>query len=208
MTQKEIAVHLFSEVTSNRKRIVSKVRSVAKRMQKVGRKVHAYQQTIGSNTRLMIYIYGIDKGGVDYAVGCWYHSEKGLCWASVGQNDVNFYIAHFFHRYAERFLKKEVSVLDSAMEFYRQYQVSAIRRIKKRNDGLYEIQTPLQGGLGLGVNDVSNGVVIYNTCITQEMLREDQIGNIEDDKELNEAIQSMSWLKYRTMVDALKPPKS
>lgn len=38
------------------------------------------------------------------------------------------------------------------------------------------------------------------------MLREDQISNIEDDKELNEAIQTMSWLKYRAMVDALKPP--
>lgn len=165
MTQKEIAVHLLSEITSHRKRIFSKVRSVAKRMQKAGRKVYAYQQTIGSNTCLTIYIYGIDKEGVDYAVGCWYHSVKGLCWASVGQNDVNFYIGHFFHRYAERFLKKELSVLDSAMEFYRQYQVSATRRIKKKNDDLYEIQTPLYGGLALGVNDVSNGVVIYNTII-------------------------------------------
>lgn len=151
-------------------------------MQKAGRKVHAYHQTIGSNTCVTIYTYGIDKEGVDYAVGCWYRSGKGLCWVSVGQNDVNFYIAHFFHRYAERFLKKEMGVLESAMEFYRQYQISAIRRVKKRNDDLYEIQTRLQGGLALGVNDVSNGVVIYNTCVTDEMLRVDQVSNIEDDK--------------------------
>lgn len=204
MTLKEIAVHQFSEVTSNRKRIVSKIRSVVKRMQKIRRKVYAYQQTIGSNTCLTIYIYGIDKGGIDYAVGCWYHSEKGLCWASVGQNDVNFYTAHFFHRFAERFLKTEVSVLDSAMEFYRQYQVSATRRVKKRDDDLYEIQTPLKGGIGLGVHDGNNGVVIYNTCVPEEMLRADQLSNIEDDREINEAIHSMSWLEYRMMVDVLK----
>ena len=207
MSQKEIATHLFSEVANNRKRIVSKVRSVAKRMRKAGIKIYVYTQTVGSNTRLTIYIYGIDKEGVDYAVGCWYRSSKGLCWASVGENDVNFYIAHFFHRYAERFLKKELGTLDSALEFYRQFQISAIRRVKKRNDDLYAIQTTLKGGLGLGVNS-SNGIVIYNTCVTDEMLRSDQVSNIEDDKELNETIQSMNWRDYRIMVYASTGPGS
>jgi hypothetical protein len=204
MTKWEIALHLLTEITRNQKRVFPKIRSVAKRIARTGRKVYAYQQTIGSSTRLTIYIYRINKKSVGFVIGCWYHSVKGLCWASVGENEVNFYIAHFFHRYAERFLKKEISVFDSAMEFYRQYQVNPICRIKKRDDGLYEIQTPLQGGLGLGIHDVSNGIVIYNTFVTEEMLRADQVKNIEDDRELNEAIQTLGWLKHRVVSHSIK----
>ncbi len=82
MTRKEIAVHLLSECSNNKKRIEKK----AKKMLKAEKKIHAYQQRVGSNTLLTIYIYGIDDEGVDYAVGCWYKSGKGLCWASVVQN--------------------------------------------------------------------------------------------------------------------------
>lgn len=192
-------MHLLSEVINNEKRIASKVESVAKRVRRAGKKVYTYQQTIGSNTRLTIYMYRISKTGLNYIVGCWYHSPKGLCWVSVGENQVNFYISHFFHRYAERFLKKDISVFESALEFYSQYEANDIRQIKKRDNDLYEIQTPLHGGLGLGVSDETNCIVIYNTCITEEMLREDQVRNIEDDKELDDALESL----YPMMIDSL-----
>lgn len=203
MTRKEIAVHLLTEIANNKSRVVSKLRSVAKRMERAKVKAYAYQQTIGSNTRLTIYIYRVCKKSIDYAVGCWYHSVKGLCWATLGKKEVHFYIAHFFRRYAERFLKKDISVFDSAMEFYSQYKDSSIRRIKKRTDGLYEIQTPIQGGLGLGISDFSDFIVIYNTCITEKMLRADQVKDIEDEKELSEAIQSLGCLEYRTLIEPI-----
>jgi len=65
-------------------------------MMKASKKVHAYQQKIGSNIVLTIYIYGIDKRGIDYAVGCWYHSNDGWVWVTTGAIGVNFFYHTFF----------------------------------------------------------------------------------------------------------------
>lgn len=64
MSHKEVAKHIVSEVTQNQKRIDAKAYDVAKQMLKTNKKVHAYQQKIGSNTQLTICIYGIDKKGL------------------------------------------------------------------------------------------------------------------------------------------------
>jgi len=201
MTQKEIAVHLFSEVKNNRKRIVTKAKTVAKQMRRLGRKVHSYKQTVGSNTGLTIYIYGIDKEGVDYAVGCWYHSDRGYCWVSVMDNGVHFYLAHFFHRYAERFLKKQMSVQDAAKELYSRYLITAARKTEQRPDGKFKMQLAIQDGLARGVIDTANDVVVYNTCVSD--LWPDQVSDIEDDRQLNDALQSMDWLQYKAFVEAI-----
>lgn len=204
MTQKEIAKHLLSEVGSNRSRIANKVMTVAKQMRRAGKKVHAYEQTIGSNTKLTIYIYGIDKKGIDFAPGCWYQSEKGLCWVTVGaSNDVNFYLAHFFHRYAERIMKSKMTTMESAIQFYSNYQIAAALTTKIREDGIHEIQCPIQGGLALGVR-VTDRILVYNTCVSDNLLWQDQVNNIEDDRELNETLQRMDWPMYKQFVDALR----
>jgi len=57
MSYKEVAKHIVSEVTKNQKRIDTKAYDVAKQMLKAGRKTYAYQQKIGSNTLLTIYIF-------------------------------------------------------------------------------------------------------------------------------------------------------
>src|SRR5688572_12535590 len=124
MTRKEVAVHLLSEVRNNKKRIAVKTGIVAKKMLKTQKQIHVYQQRVGSNTLFTIYIYGIDDTGVNYSIGCWFHSDKGLCWASVGQYDVVFYSAHFFQRYAERYLMRSIDIQDAAREFYSKFQVS------------------------------------------------------------------------------------
>jgi hypothetical protein len=204
MTQKEIAKHLLSEVSNNRSRIATKVMTVAKQMRRVGKKVYACQQTVGSNTKLTIYIYGIDKKGFLYAPGCWYQSEKGLCWVTVGaSDDANFYLAHFFHRYAERILKNKMTAMESVLEFYRNYQVAAVLSTKIREDGLHEIQCPMPGGLALGVR-ITDRILVYNTCVSDNLLWQDQVNTIEDDRELNETIQSMDYHKYKQFVEAIR----
>lgn len=97
MTRREIAAHLLSEVCNNSGRIAAKIRSVAKQMSKAEKKIHVCKQRVGSNVLLTIYIYGIDKKGVDYAIGSWYHSDKGLCWATVGQSTLYLIALTFFN---------------------------------------------------------------------------------------------------------------
>src|SRR5258706_3214632 len=205
MTRKEIAGHLLSELRNNKNRIERKAGIVAKKMLKAGKKVHAYQQRVGSNTLFTIYIYGIDDEGSDYAIGCWFHSDKGLCWATVGPYDVNFYSAHFFQRYAERYLMKSMSVQDAAREFYREYQVTMARNTEEIAVGIYKAQLPLHnGGLALGFNDSTNNLVVYNTYVSPDMLGARQINDIEDDRELNEALRSLNSSEYRLIVEAMK----
>lgn len=205
MTRKEIAVHLLSEVRNNKKRIAVKVGSVAKKMLRAGKKIHVYQQRVGSNTLFTIYIYGIDNKGIDYAVGCWFHSDKGLCWASVGQYDVVFYSAHFFQRYSERYLMKPMSIQDAAREFYTEFQVSMARNTEEIAKGIYKVQLPLpDGGLALGFNDSTSNIVVYNTYVSKGQLGVQQINDIEDDKELNEALQSLNHSEYKLIYEAMK----
>ena len=174
-------------------------------MLKAGRKIHAYQQRLGSNTLLTIYIYGIDDKGVDYAVGCWFTSDKGLCWASAGQYDVNFYSAHFFQRYAERYLMQSMSVLDAAKEYYREFQVSMARQTDEIAEGVHKIQLPLKnGGLALGFNDKVNNIVVYNTFVSKQLLGLKQLNDVDDDKELNEALQNLDHSHYKLIYDAMK----
>jgi hypothetical protein len=205
MTRKEIAVHLLSEVRNNKRQIENKAGLTAKKMVRAEKMVHTYQQRVGSNTLLTIYIYGIDAKGVDYAVGCWFTSDKGLCWASVGLYEVNFYSAHFFQRYAERRLGKSISIQDAALEFYSEFRVSVTRNTEEIAEGVYKAQLPLpDGGLALGFNDRVSNIVVYNTYVSRDMLGSKQIGDIEDDKELNESLQSLNTLQYRLLAEAMK----
>lgn len=205
MTRREIAEHLLSEVRNNKKRIAMKTGIVAKKMLKAGKKIHVYQQRVGSNTLFTIYIYGIDVTGIDYAIGCWFNSDKGLCWASVGQYDVVFYSAHFFQRYAERFLMKSMSIQDAAREFYSKFQVSMARNTEEIAAGIYKVQLPLpDGGLALGFNDRKSNVVVYNTYVSKNQLGAQQINDIDDDKELNEALQNLNHSEYRLIYEAMK----
>lgn len=68
-------------------------------------------------------------------------------------------------------------------------------------DGTHEIQCPITGGLALGVH-LDNDIIIYNTCVVS--LWPDQVSNVEDDRELNEAIQAMDWRTYKDFVESLK----
>jgi hypothetical protein len=206
MTRKEIALHLRSEVHNNEERIKTKVALVAKKMRKAKKKIHVYQQRVGSNTLLTIYIYGIDDKGVDYAVGCWFRSDKGLCWATSGLlNDVAFYTNHFFQRYAERYLKKSISIQDSAQEFYREYKPTMARQTEEIAKGVYKMQLPLiVGGLALGVRDRTNNIIMYNTYVSPDTLYGQQINDIETDRELNEALQSMNYSEWRLIGEAMK----
>lgn len=205
MTRKEVAQHLLAEVRSNNKRIAIKTGMVAKKMLKAGKKIHVYQQRVGSNTLLTIYIYGMDNKGIDYAIGCWFHSDKGLCWASVGQYDVVFYSAHFFQRYAERYLKKAVSIQDAAREFYSKFQVSIARNTEEIADGIHKVQLPLpDGGLALGFNDRVTNIIVYNTYVSKDLLGAQQVNDVEDDRELNEALQKMNHSEYKLIYEAMK----
>ena len=206
MTRKEIAVHLLSEVHNNKKRIETKVGFVAKKMQKAKKKVHVYQQLGGSNTLFTVYIYGIDDIGVDYAAGLWYRSDKGLCWATSGQlYDVVFYTDHFFERYAERYLRKSMSTQDAAQEFYREYKVSMALHTEEIAEGVYKMQLPLHaGGLALGFHDRNNNIVVYNTYVSPDILRDKQVNDIEAYKELNEELQSMNSSEWRLIGEAMK----
>jgi hypothetical protein len=206
MTRKEIAAHLLSEIRNNRVRIDNKVSNVAKKMRKAEKKIHTYQQCTGSNTLLTIYIYGIDDFGIDYAIGCWINSEKGLSWASVGQlNQIVFFNGHFFERFSERYLKKKMSIKDAAIEFYREYKVSVAKGMEEIANGVYEIQLPLQiGGLALGIHDRNNDIAIYNTYVSKEMLRAKQIDDIEDYRELNESLVEMDSSQWRLIGEAMK----
>jgi hypothetical protein len=206
MTRKEIASHLLSEVRNNKKRIETKVFIVAKKMQSAARKVHVYQQRVGSNTLFTIYIYGIDDKGVDFAAGLWYRSEKGMCWVTSGQfENVVFYTDHFFERYAERYLKKTMSTQDAAIEYYREYKVSMALRTEEIAEGVYKTQLPLYvGGLALGFNDRNTNIVVYNTYVSPDLFYGKQINDVEADKELNEALQSMNASEWRLIGEAMK----
>lgn len=205
MTRKEIAAHLSAECRSNKKRIETKAGIVAKKMLRAQKKIYTYQQRVGSNTLLTIYIYGIDDRGVDYAVGSWFKSDKGLCWASVGQNEVNFYSAHFFQRYAERYLMKSIDVYGAAKKFYSEFQVSMGHNTEEIAEGIYKAQLPLSdGGLALGFNDRVNNIVVYNTYVSREMLGSKQISDVEDDRELNETLQNLGTFEYRLIGESLK----
>ena len=205
MTRKEVAMHLLAEVRDNKKRIAVKAGIVAKKMLKAGKKIHMYQQRVGSNTLFTIYIYGIDDRGIDYEVGRWFNSDKGLCWASVGQYDVLFYSAHFFKRYAERYLKKSMSIQEAARAFYSKFQVSMARNTEEIVKGIYKVQFPLpDGGLALGFNDRVSNIVVYNTYVSKDQLGTQQINNIEDDKELNEALRNLNLLQYKLIYESMK----
>jgi len=206
MTRKEIAVHLLSESRNNKKRIENKVGIVAKKMRKSEKKVHMYQQLVGSNTLFTIYIYGIDDTGVDYAAGLWFRSDKGLCWATSGQlDDVIFYTDHFFERYAERYLRKSMSTQDAAREFYREYRVSMALHTEEIAEGVYKTQLPLYvGGLALGFHDRNNKIVVYNTYVSPELLYDKQINDVEAYRELNEELQSMNSSEWRLIGEAMK----
>ncbi|MEO7990795.1 MAG: hypothetical protein ABI663_14700 [Chryseolinea sp.] len=207
MSRKEIAIHLLSEVHNNKKRIESKVGIVAKKMRKAEKKVHMYQQLVGSNTLFTIYIYGIDDIGVDYAAALWFRSDKGLCWATSGQlDDVVFYTDHFFERYAERYLKKSMSTHDDATrEFYREYKVSMALHTEEIAEGVYKTQLPLcVGGLALGFHDRINNIVVYNTYVSPDLLYGKQINDVEAYREVNEALQSMNSSEWRLIGEAIK----
>lgn len=206
MTRKEIAHHLLSECRKNKKRIERKVIIVARKMRKAGKKVHVYQQLVGSNTLFTIYIYGIDSSGVDYASGLWYRSDKGMCWATSGQlDDVVFYTDHFFERYAERYLKKSMSAQDAAREYYREFKVSMALHTEEIAEGVYKTQLPIYvGGLALGFHDRNNNIVVYNTYVAHDMLHDKQINDIEADKELNENLQSMNSSEWRLIGELMK----
>ena len=196
--------HIVSEITKNQKRIDTKAKHVAKRMVKASKKVHAYQQKIGSDTVLTIYVYGVDKKGIDYAVGCWYHSNEGLVWVTKGAIGVNFFTAHFFHRYAQRYLKRNLTVLEAAFEFYREFQISASQLVSEIRKGYFKTQLPLHGGLALGMCDVENNYAIYRTFVSHGDLFQDQIEDIEADRELNKAIESLDSIQYKMIVEALR----
>lgn len=205
MTRRQIAAHLLSEVGNNRDRIAAKIRTVVKQMTKAEKKIHQYQQRVGSNTLLTIYIYGIDKKGVDYAIGTWYHSDKGLCWATVGQYDVVFYSAHFFQRYAERYLLRPMSISDAAVEYYREFRVSMARQTEEIATGVFKIQLPFHnGGLALGFIDRTDNIVVYNTFISKDQLCRGQISDIEADRELNEELLNLDKSQYHLIYDGMK----
>lgn len=206
MTRKEIAVHLLSEVRNNKKRIETKVFIVAKKMRKAEKKVHVYQQLVGSNTLFTIYIYGIDDKGVDFAAGLWYRSGKGMCWVTSGQlDDVVFYTDHFFERYAERYLKKSMSTQDAAREYYREYKVSMALHTEEIADRVYKTQLPLYvGGLALGFHDRSTNIVVYNTYVSPDLFYDKQINDVEADRDLNETLQSMNSSEWRLIGEAMK----
>jgi hypothetical protein len=206
MTRKEIAVHLLSEFRNNKRRIETKVGFVAKKMRKVEKKVHIYQQVVGSNTLFTIYIYGIDAKGVDYAAGLWFRSDKGLCWATSGQlDDVVFYTDHFFERYAERYLRKPMSTQDAAREYYREYKVSMALHTEEVAEGVHKIQLPLYvGGLALGFHDRNTNIVVYNTYVSPDLFYDKQINDVEADRDLNEALQNMNSSEWRLIGEAMK----
>lgn len=198
MTRREIALHLLSEVRSNERRIKTKVTLVAKKMRKAKMKFHTYQQNVGFNTLFTIYIYGIDDKGIDYAAGLWFRSEKGLCWVTSGQlDDVVFYTDHFFDRYAERYLKKSVNVLEAAREFYKEFKPTITRLTEKVTEGVYKVQLPLAiGGLALGFLDKNTNIIVYNTYVSTDTLYAQQINDVEADRELNEIIQTMDYSEW------------
>jgi hypothetical protein len=205
MTRKEVAIHLLSEVRSNKREITVKAGFVAKKMTRAQKKVHSYEQRVGSNTLLTIYIYGIDKKGIDHAIGCWYDSDKGRCWASVGQFSVDFYSAHFFEQYAKRLLGKTMSPQDAAVEYYSKFQVSMARNTEEVAKGVFKVQLPLaDGGLALGFNDSVNNIVVYNTYVSHDMLGPRQVNDIDDDRALNEALKSLDTTLYRQLYEAMK----
>lgn len=206
MTRKEIAKHLLYEVRSNKMRIETKVFIVAKKMRKAEKKVHVYQQLVGSNTLFTIYIYGIDGKGVDFAAGLWYRSEKGMCWVTSGQlDDVVFYTDHFFERYAERYLKKSMTIQEAAREFYSEFKVSMALHTDEIADGVYKMQLPLfVGGLALGFHDRNTNIVVYNTYVSPDLLYDNQINDIEVYRELNETLQSMDSSEWRLIGEVMK----
>ncbi|MBL0744830.1 hypothetical protein [Chryseolinea lacunae] len=204
MSHKEVTKHIVSEITSNQKRIDTKVKDVAKQMLKASKKVHAYQQKIGSNTLLTVYIYGIDKKGIDYAVGCWYHSSDGYVWVTKGAIGVNFFTAHFFHRYAQRCLKKELTVLETAFEFYKDFRISATQLTRDLGNGILKAQLPLHGGLALGECDKVNQYVLYRTFVSKDDLFQDQVEDIDADSDLNKAIQSLDSIHYKLIIETLR----
>lgn len=206
MNRKEIAAHLLSEVHNNKKRIETKVGFVAKKMRKAKKKVHVYQQLVGSNTLFTIYIYGIDDKGVDFAAGLWYRSEKGMCWVTSGRlDDVVFYTDHFFERYAERYLKKSMTIQEAAREFYREFKVSMALHTDEIADGVHKMQLPLfVGGLALGFHDRNTNIVVYNTYVSPDLLYDKQINDIEVYRELNETLQSMDSSEWRLIGEVMK----
>jgi len=206
MTKKEIAAHLLSEVRNNKKRIETKVFIVAKKMRKAEKKIHVYQQLVGSNTLFTIYIYGIDDKGVDFAAGLWYRSEKGMCWVTSGQlDDVVFYTDHFFERYAERYLRKSISTQEAAREYYREYKVSMALHTEEIAEGVYKTQLPLYvGGLALGFHDRNTNIVVYNTYVSPDLFYDKQINDVEADRDLNEALQNMNSSEWRLIGEVMK----
>lgn len=206
MTRKEIAAHLISEVRNNNQRIQNKVGVVAKKMRKFNKKLEVYEQRVGNNTALTIYIYGIDKKGIDYAVGVWCRSDKGLCWATSGQrNEVVFYNDHFFQRYSGRFLKKSLSTYEAAREFYREFKPTIARHTEDITSGVYKTQLPLHvGGLALGIRDKINNIVVYNTYVSADLLGSKQMEDVDADNDLNEALQHMSQSEWNLLGKILK----
>jgi hypothetical protein len=175
-------------------------------MMRFKKRFQVYEQRIGNDTVLTIYIYGVDKIGVDYALGAWYHSDKGLCWATKGQlDDIEFYNGHFFQRYAERFIGKSMNILEAAIEFYKEFKPSVARHTEEIEKGVYKMQLPLSvGGLALGIHDKNSNLVVYNTYVSAGQLGNNQLDAIDADKELNESIKNMTDTEWRLLGQVLK----
>lgn len=177
MSRREIAIHLRSEFRNNRPRVESKVSHVVKKVVRLKKSTHTFNQRLGNNTVFTIYLYGVTAKMAAYFCGVWFRNANGLCFAAVGTDGiVSFYNQHLFERYAERHLhNSSLSVQAASSHFFQHYTVCLSEQREKVADKVYEIETHIHGGFMLGYHDSENAISVHNTFVSVDLLSKQQL---------------------------------
>lgn len=85
------------------------------------------------------------------------------------------YTSHFFSRYRER-LNLSTKNLTDTMKYFFTYSgnVNAYPSGEEIADGVYPVQSVLPEGMGLGFSDRNKGLLVMNTFISKNEMRDDQ----------------------------------
>lgn len=100
---------------------------------------------------------------------------------------LSHYSAHFIERYNERFLKKtDMDKLDIFREYIKRNSVSSMGKLVYDEGDYAWGYTKLDDGIAITTLEKIDGqwIVDYKTFITEDMVRADQVGKIDEIKKM------------------------
>ncbi|MGC4020949.1 MAG: hypothetical protein QM734_02930 [Cyclobacteriaceae bacterium] len=169
MSREEIVDHLTSEYKCIEVRLTSKMNRAFKKLKKFNRSTFTFTEQTKNRTTFTIYVSSAKKGLV--TIGAWGQNSIGKFFASIGPTGVSFYNHHFFIRYAERLLKLNVNVEQTAEHFfYKEDPITMYIGHLFSSDGTFNMFAavyPEGVALGYVVNDQ---IGVTNTFLTNDML--------------------------------------